>query len=332
VVYLELALLLAALALFTAYEMAVFSTRPDHIRRLSQEGDRRATIVMTFLRSPLKILAALQVGSTFASLAIGALVQPQFSSPLAGWLRGQGGGKESETLAGLIVLSAMTLVTLITSNLIPKRIAWSHADAIAVRYARVGRIWLWLMLPFLWMTSSISNLVLRILRVRLPRSTEVAEADMKVLLDRGARQGTIDPRENAIVRNTFALSDVSVERLMTPRDRIQWIDLRRPLAKLQDEAGHSGRSRLLASKGSLDSAYGVVPVKDLLEIDADPESIVEQVLRVPPDCSALQLLDQFRGHAARLALVEDPAGRVLGLVTLNDLVTAILGEVKALQT
>ncbi|MFZ4506330.1 MAG: hemolysin family protein [Fimbriimonas sp.] len=327
-----MSVILLMLAFLTAYEMAVFSTRPEHIRRKSKEGDARATIVMSFLRSPVQILSALQVGSTFASLTLGALAQPHLTDRLSQWLHKIGLGDALDSSAALVVtMVVFTLVTLVFANLIPKRIAYAHADAIAIRYARLGRLWIKLMSPISWSVSWVSDRLLRLARVPLPAAHEVVEADLVVLLDRGMREGTIDRKERDIIQRAFLLSDIRVDQVMSPRDQIDCLQSTLSLEDAKREAARFGRSRLIVSAGNLDDAVGTISVRRLLACSNDWTSLVDPILRVPPTCTALHLLEQFRNSPARLALVVDEFGHAQGLVALNDLVQVLLGEVRALQ-
>jgi putative hemolysin len=327
--YVVLLGLLALLALLTAYEMAIFSTRPEHMRNASDAGDRRATMVMTFLRNPSRIIAALQLAATAAGLALGSLMQSAITAPATVVLAQRGWGEPAaERIAFWGVLTVSTLVTLLVTNLVPKRIAYSLADPLSVAWARPVYVWQVVAAPVARSIGRMADGLVRLCRIELPPAPAVTEADIRVLLRQGRLRGTIDDEEMAIVLRAFRLSDVRVTELMTPRERVVWLDLDLPLAKRAEFVRTGGRSVLPAGT-SLDTARGVVRAIDVLENPA-VEPRLGPLPRVSSGASALRALEEFRRSGGRMALVVDDHGVAVGVLTFNDLVRALLGEMSCI--
>ncbi|MDX2065427.1 MAG: CNNM domain-containing protein [Fimbriimonadaceae bacterium] len=319
------------LALVTAYEMAIFSARPEHMRSAAQHDDRRGTIVMQFLRCPTRIISGLQIVAIFCNLVLGAMVQPSITpvferglaglkSPPIGWSDGT-----VYHVANGLALALVTVGLLVVTNLIPKRIAYAYADELSLRWARPMAGFARIMLPLTEAMTRLSDGILTRLRVRLPSAAAVTEDDVRMLLLTGFRRGTINEAEMRIMQAALRLSDLCAIQIMTPADRIQWLDSREPRETLRARAIASTRSVLLYGP-SLREVVGSVRTVELLS-DAEPLP-VQPVLRVSPVATALDVLEAFENPVARLAVVEDERGKVLGLISFSDLVRTLVGDKK----
>jgi putative hemolysin len=319
------------LALVTAYEMAIFSARPEHMRSASHHDDRRGTIVMQFLRCPTRIISGLQIVATFCNLVLGSMVQPSitpiFEAALAG-LRRPPVGWSSGTVYHLsngIALGLTTLVLLVLTNLIPKRIAYAHADALSLKWARPMAVFARIVMPVSEALTQLSDGILARLKVRLPAAAAVTEDDVRMLLLTGFRRGTINEAEMRIMQAALRLSDLCAVQIMTPAAKIQWLDRRESRERQRATAIASTRSVLLYGSSSRD-VEGSVRTVDLLS-DVEPLP-VQPVLRVSAVATALEVLEAFENPVARIAVVEDERGNVLGLISFSDLVRSLVGDKK----
>jgi putative hemolysin len=329
---LVLIVLIAIVGLITLYEMAVFSARPEHMRLASEQGDRRGTVVMSFIRRPSRILGGLQILATLTTILLGSLTQIWFSTPLEARLQEIFEDSVAANLTFWINVVGITVFTLIFANMLPKRIAYSLADEISIRGAFVAKTFGVLMAPFAISLGAITDGIVRVLGLKLPTLPEVQEADIEILLRHGLRTGKIDRHERDIVLNAFRLSDLLVRDIMTPRQDIQTVRSTLSGEELREAVDSIGRSQVIVVAGNLDDFLGVVWAKDLLTTPVpDLQSILHQPAIVPPSASVLRLMELFRSGKARLALVVGDNARVLGLVTFNDVVGALLGELKTLQ-
>jgi len=320
------------LALATAYEMALFSTRVEHLRCISQAGDRRATMVLSYLRRPSRIISALQIAATVCNTAIGMLVPFTLTPQLEAWQRRLAIPEpEDGQLASLGALLIASLVLLIFTNLVPKRVAYAYANEFSIAFARPAWILHAGLGPVADFFARMGDGLISALRVPLPKSAAISEAEVEFLLRQGERRGTISAEESDLVTNVFRLSDRKVAEIMTPRDQVQWIDLGVPAEQLRAKVLAAGRSVLPVGK-KLDECIDCIRAVDLLARSPDSYSeFLIPLLRVPPGLSFLGLLDAFRDSTARMALVCDEHGRVRGMVTLNDLVRAVIGHLPAIS-
>ncbi len=327
-----LVLMVVGLALVTAYEMAVFSTRPEHMRNASRDGDRRGTIVMVFLRGPTRIISSLQIAATFLSLGLGVFLQSQYSVPVTGWLVRLGVSEESAGGASSwVIVGLSTLVVLVLTNLVPKRVAYAYADPLALLWAEHAYRWLRLTSALTSGLSLISDGLLRLFRVRLPKAPPVAERDIQELLRQGHLVGTIDPHEMDVIRKTFALSDRKVAEFMTPRRDIEAVFLNSGDGAVREAMRRSERSQLVVGETDLDNYVGLIRAREVLAHPDRPiRELIRPVVAVPPGASALDLLGLFKSESVRAAVVVGDHGRVLGLATFNDLISILVGEAKAI--
>jgi len=327
-----LILLLALLAVLTAYEMALFSTRQEHMRNASRSGDRRGTLVMAFLRSPTRVISALQLLATTVNVAIGLELTTYVNDPLDAWLRAQGLEPAiADALAYWGTLIGGTAVLLVATNLIPKRIAYAHADPISLRYARVATVATKVLGPISNLFSLAADGVLKLFRVKLPSAPAVTEQDVVLLLSQGLQRGTIDPRERTIIERAFQLSELKATEMMTPRSEVRYL---RPQDSRdrQIESALAARHSVLPVGETLDDAVAAVRVVDIIaERERKIEDLSHPVLRIPPTANAIGVLEAFRACDARMAMVVDEHSKVLGVLTFNDLVRAMLGRVRAMD-
>jgi len=312
--------------------MPIFSTRPVHMMNASKAGDRRGTIVMSFLRVPTKIISSLQVIATLLAIVLGSQLQPLFTNPLASritWLPVQ----SAQVLAYWTVIAISTLVTMVLTNLIPKRLAYAYADPLSLSWARVVYYYHRATRPLAVILTWVADGLIRLFRVPIPKGAPVKEADIRELLRQGALHGTIDRDEQGIAVAAFALSDHSVQSFMTPRALIEGIDLDQPDSDVRNQVAMSRRSLYPAFHGDLDASIGVLRARDILvEPDVAIIGQIRPIVRIPAGFSALDLLQRFRTEPARAALVVDDQGCVLGMITFNDVIGVLLGgDCQAIQ-
>jgi putative hemolysin len=239
----------------------------------------------------------------------------------------------ADPIALVLVVLAITYGSLVVGELVPKRIALAWPEAVAVAIARplqavsVAAAW-----PIAILTRS-TELLLRALRVRQPADHDVSEDDVKALLARAAGTGIFTPQELQLFQRTMRAGDLRVRDLMVPRKDIVWIDDREPLDRVRVLIGTSPHSHFPVCRGDLDQLVGVVHVKDLIaygllaEGDFKVSVVARRPLFVPGTMPALRLLDQFQRARIHVAFVVDEYGTTLGMLTVNDVTRAIVGDV-----
>lgn len=337
-VYASLFILLVLIlvnGLFSMSEIAIVSARKARLQQKVDEGDPEARIALDLANEPNMLLSTVQIGITLVGVLSGAFGGVTLAGQLAhvfnrfSFLYPYG---ESVAL-GLIVLG-ITFVSLVIGELVPKRIALSRPEFIAVRAARPMRFIAALAAPAVHMLSASTNLVLRLIRFRPSEEPPVTEEEIKILIAQGTAAGVFQESEQEMMSRVLRLGERRVGALMTPRKRIVWLDVNDSPEKNRRKITKSVRSRFPVCQGRLSNVLGVIHVKDLLTRclsgrALDIRSGLQQPLFVLESTHALRVMELLRESGAQMALVVDEYGTIEGLVTLTDLLESIIGDIPA---
>ncbi|CAA9531573.1 MAG: Hemolysins and related proteins containing CBS domains [uncultured Thermomicrobiales bacterium] len=325
-------LLIVANGLFSLAETSVVSSRKSRLQQRAGGGDAAAGRALALAEDPNVFLATVQVGITLIGILSGALGGATVARSLADLLDGVPGvGRYADTVALVLVVLVITYLSLVVGELVPKRIALNNPEGVAARVSGPMRGLSAVTSPVVGLLGASTDAVLRLLGVRPSGEPPVTEAEVGVLLEQGAQAGVFDPAERAMVGRVFALADDRVAALMTPRPAVVWLDLDDPPEAQRRTMAESVFSRFPVGRGDLDHVVGVVRAKDLLADSLTgrpvaPEERLRPPLVVPEGLSALRLLEGFRQAGEHLALVVDEYGGTAGLVTIEDVLEAIVGD------
>lgn len=325
-------LLIVVNGLLAMSEIAVVSARKVRLQRRAEEGDAGARAALDLAETPGRFLATVQIGITLVGILAGVFGGATIAAHLADRIADIDVlAPYSDTLSVLIVVAVITYLTLVFGELVPKRIGLSFSEDVAARMApamaKISR----LAGPLVRLLTRSTEGVLRLMRIRTPDAPAVSEDEVRLLIEQGASSGVFEPIEEEIVDQLFRLSDRTVAALITPRTEIVWFDRHESPASLRDKIVESGHSRFPVADGDLDNVVGVMRVKDLMAQSlADGEVTVEASMQAPlfaPESTpALAMLERFRETKSKMALVIDEFGGMIGLLTVNDIVEAILGD------
>lgn len=326
-------LLLVANGVFAMSEIAVVSARKSRLQQRAEDGDHAARRALELAESPERFLATVQVGITLVGTLAGAFGGAAIAKPLADYLSTYPSLAEyAQPLSlGLVVLG-ITYFSLIVGELVPKQIGLNHPERIAGLVAGPMDVLSRVARPLVWLLTTSTQLVLRALRIRKPEEPPVTEAEIAVLLEQGTQAGVFEEEEQELVERVFWLGDQRVVSLMTPRHRIVWLDVDASGEEHRQAMAEHRYSRYLVCEGALDHVLGVVEVKDLWAAELrgqrvdDLRSLLRQPLFIPESTRALHVLEQFRQTGIHVALVVNEYGGTEGIVTLNDVLEEIAGE------
>lgn len=318
--------------LFAMSEIAIVTARKARLGKLASEGGRSAAIALKLSENPTHFLSAVQIGITSIGLLNGIYGESLLAQPFSLWLQGWGlSPNSSSLLATVIVVVAVTYLSIVIGELVPKRLGQLSAERIACLVAR-PMLWLaTLTRPFVWLLSASTNASLRLLRVNQNGSANVTEEEIHAMLVEGSEAGVIEDHEHTMLRNVFRLDERSLNSLMVPRSDIRYLDLALPLEANLQRLVEYRHSFFPVCEGSLSELVGVIDVSKVLHAYIRGESIdlaalTEECSLLPETLNGVELLNHFRTHSEQMVLVVDEYGELQGLVTQQDLLEALAGD------
>jgi len=330
---LEIIVVLALFVLngyFAMAELAIVSSRRGHLERLAKEGRPGAQVAITLADDPARMLAAVQIGftttATLAGIFSGATLAEKLEEALVPALAAYG-----KPVSIVIMTVGVTYTALIIGELVPKHIALNNPEAIAVRVAQpLAFVAKWAA-PLIGLLSGSTRLLLRLLHVRPRFQRALTEDDIHYLVAEGARLGVIHAVERDMIEGVLDLADSPVRTIMTPRPRVQWVDLNGSKEQILNRIRSCPHAQLLVCRGSLDDVVGIVRKQDLADHVLDGQSPdVEKVTRSPlivhESTAILRTLDLFRKTPVHTAIVVDEFGSLQGIVTRTVLLEAVAGD------
>ncbi len=332
-----IALLTMLNGVFAMSEMALASSRKARLLAMAEGGDHGAQAALKLLQHPTQFLSTVQVGITATGVLNGIVGEAAFSAGLARALHGWGltPGVAGVTATALVV-AAITFITIIFGELVPKRIGQLYPESVS-RW--VSRPMAWLAKaagPFVKLLSATTQGILKLLRIDNTQVRSMTEEEIAHSLEEGVDAGVIEEHEHQMVRNVFHLDDRPLTSMMVPRSDIDWLEASLPARDaLRGLAHGESHSWYPVCRASLDDVIGVVSVAQLLRdntLDSDSGLTLEKLalpgLFVPETLSGMELLEQFRAKSGRMVFVVDEYGVVQGLMTPHDVLEAITGELK----
>jgi putative hemolysin len=332
--FLLIAFLTLLNGLFAMSEMALASSRKARLAAMAEGGDGGAAAALKLMEHPTQFLSTVQVGITSIGILNGIIGEAAFSDQLAHWLQGHGVPVRSAGIAATaIVVAAITYVTILFGELVPKRIGQLYPESVSRVAARPMR---WLAKaagPFVKLLSASTQAMLKVLAIDTTTPRGMTEEEIAHSLEEGVDAGVIEQHEHQMVRNVFHLDDRPLTSMMIPRLDIQWLEASMPVRDCLQRAGEGDpHSWYPVCRNSLDDVVGVVSVARLLALGPNHEGPVEPHAMparfVPETLTGMELLEHFRTEAARIVFVVDEYGVVQGLLTPHDLLEAITGELQ----
>jgi len=318
---------------FAMSEIALVSARKVRLEQRAAEGDKGAQNALELTKSTNKFLSAVQVGITLIGVLTGALggatLAARISVGLAHfpWLAPYAYGIS----LGLVVLLT-TYFSLVIGELIPKRLGMNNPEKIASSVAGVMRFISSVTAPIIKLLSISTDLGLRLLGARKSEEPPITQQEIKVLIEQGTQVGVFNETEQDMVEGVFRLNDRMVDALMTPRTEIEWLDLEDDAEEIFEQVLASIHSRFPVARGTLDNVIGILNAKDLYEqkISGKPfdmNALVQKPLFVPESTPASKTLEMVKSAGVHEALIIDEYGGLLGMVTLFDVLEAIVGTI-----
>ncbi len=314
--------------------MALVSSNRRRLTRLAEDGSKGAKSALELLANPSKFLSTVQVGLTFGSIIaatfggapIAAALRPYLEASSFAWLH-----DNADNLSRMGVSFVIGSLTIICAEIVPKRLGLSDPERLAVMLSRPMILVSLLASPLVSTLGFFADIILLLFgRRRTPEDT-MSEDELRMMVDQGMASGVLHAAEHRMVHGALSLDLITADRLMTPSNRVVWLSLDDSDEVNWRKVVASGHTWFPVFRGSPDRPLGVVSVKRLwanlsLAGSASIKDLLTEPPTVPPQCTGTHLLEKFRKDKIHIALVTDEFGRVRGVVSLNDVLESVVGE------
>ena len=311
-------------------EIALVSARKSRLEKLASDGDEKARAALRLSEHPELFLSTAQIFITLISILIGYYSGRKFSGDVQPFLERIPYIRHyAEDISTALILVFVTLASIIFGELIPKRIGLLRAEQIARLVARPVNILSRITYPFVWLLNNTSNLFFKLFPITPSQDSAVTEDEIKAIINEGTEQGTIEEAEQEIIERVFHLGDRNITSLMTHRSDIIWFNLDENEEIMKEKIVREPHSVYPICDGEIDNIKGVVTIKDLYVTPDNVlfKDIMTPALFVPENNTAYMVLEQFRQSKIHCCFIVDEYGSLLGLITLNDILEAIVGEI-----
>jgi putative hemolysin len=311
-------------------EIALVSARKPRLEGQAEKGDRKARAALDLSNNPEIFLSAAQIGITLIAILIGVYSGEKFGKDLQPVIEKiETLRPYAYTIATTIIVVIVTFLSIIFGELIPKRIGLLKAEKIAKVVAGPMRVFAKITHPIVWLLNVVSNLFFSIFNIKRSATDAVTEEEIKAMVTEGTEAGTIDEAEQQIIERVFHLGDRNITSLMTHRSDIIWFNLDDSEEKVKEKIINERHSIYPVCDGDIDQLKGIVSIKDLY-VSNDTilfKDLMKPALFVPENNSAYQVMEKFKESQLHSAFIVDEYGTILGMITLNDILEAIVGDI-----
>jgi putative hemolysin len=342
--FLDLAIVIVLIVVsgfFAASELSLITAKRHRLSQLASEGNRSAQVAERLMEDPSRFLATIQVALTFLGFLASAVGAVSFSGAMAEAIRLiplKFVQDAASTIAFLLTTLLIALASIIVGELAPKTLALSFADRFALIVARPIGFFERVLSPFIWLVTLISGFLVRAMGGKeRPQGGYLSTEELKLLVETGSEQGGIEEEEKEMIHGVIELSETKVHEVMVPRIGIRAVEVNDSLDEVLDMVIRAGHSRVPVYDESLDNIVGVLYAKDLLPYlksdgksseDIDIRALVRPPVYVPETKAVDELLREMQVAKRHIAIVVDEYGGTAGLVTIEDIVEEIVGEIQ----
>jgi putative hemolysin len=327
--------LILANGFFSGAEMAIVASRKGRLRTLADQGDRRAQAALELAASPDRFLPTVQVGITLVGTLAAAYGGDRLVSTLTTWIADHAPptiASAARPIALTAFVMLLSFVTLLIGELVPKRLALRRAESFARFAAPLMQRLAWIARPLVWGLGAATSALLRMLGAGAQAEPSVSVDDIHHMLEAGRAEGVLEAVEQAVATEALRLGDRTVRDIMRPRIDVDALDIETPQGEILGAIAMAGYSRLPVYEGSLDHIIGYVSIKDVLRHTwmgwpIELRKMLHRAVFVPETMPLNRLLELFQKERNQLAIVLDEYGGTEGLVTLEDLLEELVGEI-----
>lgn len=312
-------------------EVAMEYARKARLEYLANKGDEKAKAALKLASNPDRFLSTVQVGITLISILIGILSGTSLKPRLVQYISTYPQlSPYSNGIAITVIVVIVTYFTLVIGELVPKRLGILRPEAIARQTAGPMKWVSTITYPFIWLLTKFTNLVISIFHLKPNTDNNITEEEIKALINEGTTAGAIEETEQEIIERVFHLGDRNITSLMTHRTDIVYLDINDPQAIIRSKILESPHTVYPVCDDEIDNILGIITIKDLYMASVDTghalSPIMKKPLFVPENNSAYQVLEKFKETQSHAAFIVDEYGTFLGMITLNDILEAIVGD------
>lgn len=315
--------------LFTMSEIALVSARKVRLENQAEKGDKKAKLALALSNNPELFLSAAQIGITLIAILTGVYSGERFGKDLAPFFEKiEPIRPYAATISTTVVVIIVTFLSIIIGELIPKRIGLLRAEYIAKQAAGPMAVFAKITYPIVWLLNKVSNLFFTLFNIQRSAKDAVTEDEIRAMVTEGTEAGTIEEAEQEIIERVFHLGDRNITSLMTHRSDIIWFDLNDSEASIKEKIIKEPHSVYPICEGDVDDIKGVVSIKDLYVTDDNTlfRDVMKPAMFVPENNTAYKVLEKFKSAGNHCCFIVDEYGSVQGMITLNDILEAIVGE------
>ncbi|MEO7120450.1 MAG: hemolysin family protein [Ginsengibacter sp.] len=315
-------------ALFVMSEMALVSAKKNRLEASAARGDKKSQAAVDLKENPDIFLSTTQTYITLVSILTGVYSGQKFEGYLQPYIEQINFLKEyAATISTVIIVIIVTFLSILFGELVPKRIAIMRPERIAKLVARPIKVLSSISFPIVWLLSGLNSGIFKLLNIKAHKENQVTEEEIKAMINEGSELGTIEEEEKDIIQRVFHLGDRNITSLMTHRTDIVWFEVNEDPSSIKEKIKEFQHSIYPLCKENIDDILGVVYVKDMyVQPDAPLSSILRKALFVPENNSAYQVLEKIKGTKIHYAFIVDEYGSLQGMITVKDILNAIVGE------
>ena len=322
-------------AYFAASEIAFISLNDAKIEKQAKEGNKKAKQIYKMLKNPSKFLATIQIGITLAGFLSSAFASDAFADKLAPMLNNllpMLGTDTWRTISIILITILLSFFTLVFGELVPKRLAMKYYEKVSFGTIGVIRGISFITAPFVKLLTFSTNVISKIFGVKENEEEIVTEEEIKMMIDEGEEKGTIDQEEKELLNNVFEFNDTTASEIITPRIDIFALKISQDLYEVLDELDDYKYSRIPVYEDTIDNIKGIILIKDILKDLRDKKKInikklIKEVHFVPESVPIDKLFRQLQRNKMQMAIVIDEYGGTAGLVTMEDILEELVGNI-----
>ena len=327
--------LIALNAIFACAEIAVLSINETKLERMADQGDKRAKRLWKLTREPAKFLATIQVAITLSGFLGSAFAADSFSEPLVAWILSLGvkiPAQTLDTVAVVVITLILSYFTLVFGELVPKRVAMKKAEALGLGISGLVSGISSVFKPIVWFLSVSTNAILRLLGIDPNEADEqVNEEEILMMVDAGSEKGAIDEQEKEFIQNVFEFDDLTAEEIAVHRTEVTFLWMEDPMEEWVKTIHDSRHTLYPVCDGSPDNIVGILNAKDYFRLeDRSREQVMAEAVKtpffVPETIKADVLFRKMKKTRNVMAIVLDEYGGMVGIITLNDLIEQLVGD------